>query len=88
MSEVPLETLSANVPQGAFFFLFFLTLVTGPRRSVSSQLSDKAVYQVRARLGTTTPFCKVVVLKLSALSAPCARHDLIVFHPGGNPGAN
>jgi len=37
-------------------FLFFLfTLVTGPRRSLSLELSDTRVYgpQIRARLGTT-----------------------------------
>ena len=35
--------------------LFFCTLVTGPRRSLSLKLSDTRVYgpQVRARLGTT-----------------------------------
>ena len=33
---------------------FFLTLVTGPRRSMSLKLSDARVYepQIRARLGT------------------------------------
>jgi len=35
--------------------LFFFTLVTGPRRSLSLQLSDTRVYepQIRAHLGTT-----------------------------------
>jgi len=46
----------------------FFTLVTGPttRRSLSLKLSDTRVYepQIRARLGTTTNFCRVVVLKL------------------------
>jgi len=39
-----------------FFFFFFVTLVTGPRRSLSLKLSDTRVYepQIRARLGTTT----------------------------------
>jgi len=37
---------------------FFLTLVTGPRRSLSLKLSDTRVYepQIRARLGTTALF--------------------------------
>ena len=36
-------------------FFVFLTLVTGPRKSLSLELSDKRVYeyQMRARLGTT-----------------------------------
>ena len=40
--------------------LFFLTLVTGPRWSLSLQLSDTRVYepQIRARLRTTAHFCK------------------------------
>ena len=40
---------------------FFFTLVTGPRRSLSLQLSETRVYepQIRARLGTTTHFCEV-----------------------------
>ena len=40
---------------------FFFTLVTGPRRSLSLQLSDTRVYepQIRARLGTTAHFCLV-----------------------------
>ena len=44
--------------------LFFFTLVTGPRRSLSLELSDARVYepQIRARLGTTAHFCEVVVL--------------------------
>ena len=35
--------------------VFFFTLVTGPRRSLSLKLSDTRVYepQIRARLGTT-----------------------------------
>ena len=51
-------------------FLFF-TLVTGPSRSLSLKLSDATVYepQIRARLGTTPHFCRVVVLKLRAEEA-------------------
>ena len=46
--------------------LFCLTLVTGPRGSLSLKLSDTKVYEppIRARLGTTAHFCGVVVLKL------------------------
>ena len=81
MSEVPLETLSANVPQGAFFFLFFLTLVTGPRKSLSRKLSETAVHQIRARLETTAHFCKLVVLAAGDPSALRAR-----FPPPSVPG--
>jgi len=37
-----------------------ITLVTGPRRSLSLTLGDTRVYepQIRARLGTTTHFCE------------------------------
>ena len=44
-------------------FFFFFTLVTGPRMSLSLKLSDTSVYepQIRARLGTTAHFCRVVV---------------------------
>jgi len=46
---------------GAVFYFCF-TLVTGPRRSLILKLSDTRVYepQIRARLGTTAHFCKVV----------------------------
>jgi len=41
---------------------FFLNLVTGPRRSLSLKLSDTRVYepQIRARLGTSAHFCRVI----------------------------
>ena len=47
----------------------FLTLVTGPNRSLALKLSDTRVYkpQIRARLGTTAHFCKVSVQR------PCGR---------------
>ena len=32
-------------PKPFFFFFFFLTLVTGPRRSLSLKLSDTRVYE-------------------------------------------
>ena len=46
------------------YFFFFFTLVTGPRRSLSLNLSHTRVYepQIRARLGTTAHFRQVVVL--------------------------
>jgi len=55
-----------NRDQGPHFFFFFVTLVTGPRKSLSLKLSDSRVYepQLRARLGTTAHFCEVVVLKV------------------------
>ena len=53
--------------------LFFFTLVTGPRRSLSLKLSDTRVYepQLRARLGTTAHFCRVVVRKLRGVPNWC-----------------
>ena len=56
--SVPLELPSS---------LFFFTLVTGPRRSLSLKLSHTRVYepQIPARLVTTTHFCDVVVLRLT-----------------------
>ena len=44
------------------FFCVFFTRVTGPRRSLSLKLSDTRVCEplIRARLGTTAHFCKVV----------------------------
>jgi len=38
---------------------FFFTLVAGPGRSLTLELSDARVYepQIRARLGTTPHFC-------------------------------
>jgi len=52
---------------GPCFFFFFFTLVTGPRRSLRLKLSDTRVYepQIRARLGTTAHFCRVVALNLA-----------------------
>ena len=74
--EVAMKGFVATITEQAFqalvqpLLLFFITLVTGPRRSWSLKLSDTKVYepQIRARLGTTAHFCRVVVLKLSA---PC-----------------
>ena len=42
--------------------LFFLTLVTGHRRSLNLKLSDTRVCepQIRARLGTTAHFCSPI----------------------------
>ena len=46
---------------------FFLPLVTGPRRSLSVELSDTIVYgpQTRARLVTTKYFCEVLALNFA-----------------------
>ena len=59
------STSDLTVTEVRIFFFFFFTLVTGPRRSVRRKLSGTRVYepQIRARLGTTTHFCEVVVLK-------------------------
>jgi len=48
---------------------FFITLVTGPRRALSLNLSNTRVHepQIRARLGTTAHLCRVVFLKLRAV---------------------
>ena len=45
-------------------FFFFFTLVTGPRRSLSLKLIDTRVYepQIRAHLGTTAHFCRMVLM--------------------------
>jgi len=58
----------SNVSIGLLFFFF--TLVTDHRRSLSLKLSDTRVYepQIRARLGITTHFYEVIVLKLRAVS--------------------
>ena len=55
-----------------FFFCFFFTLVTGPRRSLSLKLSDTRVYEHQIR-GTTTHFCEVIVLELRAVRPPYTR---------------
>ena len=59
-----LSGASTSLSSGTFFF----TLVTGLRRSLSLNLRDTKVYEpsIRARLGTTAHFCRVVVLKLRA----------------------
>ena len=65
-----------------YFFFFFLifTLVASPRRPLSLKLSDTRVYepQIRAHLGTTAHFCRVVVLKLKAV--PNWYHDGLETH--------
>ena len=57
-------SLFARTRPGCWTLLlfFFFTLVTGPRRSLSLKLSGARVYepQIRARLGTTAHFCKVL----------------------------
>jgi len=57
------EMLAARLAM-TFPQVFFFTRVTGPRRPLSLKLRDTRVYepQIRARLGTTTHFCEVVVL--------------------------
>ena len=62
-TDLTLDSLAAGV------LLFFFTRVTGPRRFLRHKLSDTRVYepQIRARLGTTAHFCKVVVLKLAGV---------------------
>ena len=54
--------LDGMTGEGLVFFFFF-TLVTGPRRSLSLKRSDTNVDepQIRACLGTTAHFCRVVV---------------------------
>ena len=50
---------------GHLLLFFSVTLVTGPRRSLSLKLSDTNVYEphIQALLGTTLHCCQVVVLK-------------------------
>jgi len=49
------DSIFRTISLSAMLLLFFFTLVTGPRRSLSLKLSDTRVYepQIRARLGTT-----------------------------------
>jgi hypothetical protein len=56
-------TCTRIVKRDLFFFFFFFTLGTDPRRSLSLKLSAARVYepQIRARLGITAHFCKVVI---------------------------
>ena len=58
---------------------FFFTLVTGPKSSLSLKLSDTRVYepQIRARLGTTAHFCRVV-----------GNESVVVAETYINPGAH
>ena len=69
----------ARPPGTSLLFFFFITRVTGPRRSLSLKLSDTRVYEpeLRARLGTAVHFCKVVVLRRASharSSPPTSRH--------------
>jgi len=41
-----------HTPTVNFFFFFFLTLVTGPRRSLRLKLSDTRVYEPQTRTST------------------------------------
>jgi len=51
---------SDPTPYSRQVFFFFITLVTGPRRSLSLKLSDTSVYepQIRARLRTTPSYSR------------------------------
>ena len=53
MWNAPTDVGPRFLPRGRHLLLFFFTLVTGPRRSLSLKLSDIKVYepQIRARLG-------------------------------------
>ena len=56
LTAAPLdEMVSENYPlwQALGFFFFFFTLLTGPRRALSLELSDTRVYEpeIRTRLG-------------------------------------
>jgi len=64
-------------------FFFFFTLVTGPRRSFTLKLCDTRVYapQIRARLGTTSHFCKVVVAQ--PLYRTLQKRKALPFSPHG-----
>ena len=57
-----------------FFFLFFFTLVTGPRRSLSLKLNDTRVYepQMRTRLGTIAHDMQVETVE-AAVVGPVSR---------------
>ena len=49
-------------PLGPLLLLLFFPLIKGRRRSLSLKLSDIRVYapQIRARLGTTAHFCRIL----------------------------
>jgi len=68
-------------PPGVFFFF---ALVTVPRRSLSLKLSDTGVCepQIRARLGITAQFCKVVVRRPDhALRTPLQARPVLGERP-------
>jgi hypothetical protein len=55
-----------------FFCFFFFTLVTGPRRSMSLDLSDKKTMSLKYKPAVTTAhFCEMVVLKAGCDSCAC-----------------
>ena len=62
------EEVFAECRSPSFFFAFVtgLRMSSGPGTSLSHNSSDIGVYaaQIRARLGISAQFCKVVVLKL------------------------
>jgi len=74
-------------------FFFFFTLVTGPRRSLSLELSDTGVCepQIRVRLVTASHFCEVITIdqpRRRATSWPLRharpiRDDLLTGFPHG-----
>ena len=64
MESIELQVSQREGPSTFFAprpYTFFVTLVTGPRRSLILKLSDTRVYEphIRARPGTTAHFCKV-----------------------------
>jgi len=64
--------VSYGGPSGGGDFLLArcpCTLVAGPRRSLSLEVSDTRIYEpyVRSRLGITAPFCQVVLAELFPL---------------------
>ena len=63
------ENLEATAVPGTNLFFFFVTLPSGPRRSLSLKLRDTRVYElrIRARIGTTAQLSTMVVLKLRAV---------------------
>ena len=73
-AETPIGTPTTNLtpmnpdtftPVSHLFFVFFFTLVTGPRR-FGSHDTKECEPEIRAHLGTTAKFCKAAVLRLRA----------------------
>jgi len=69
----------------AGLFFFFFTLVTGPRRSLSLELSDTRVYEPQIQAYCSSCRRPVCSEKLPGRASSVCKETT---HPGGNAGAN